>query len=317
MPGKLIITRGLPASGKSTWAREFCDWEPGFRVRVNRDDLRRALNGGTRGYAQATEHVVTIAQEASVRALLGADKTVVVDDQNLALRYARKWSRIAYEADAAFEVNDEFLSVPLETCVTWDAQRGPVERVGGDFIAAQYQRYGLKKGLPAVPAYEPPAGLDPTPYFPDTSKPEAIICDLDGTLALLAGRNAYDETRVGEDLVNPAVQSILWNHYAIDDQHGHLNPIIFTSGRSEACRTDTVAWLKNKAGFEIDGFAGHKLFMRRIGDRRSDAEVKLEIFNRYIRNNYNVLYSIDDRDQVVKLWRQLGLVCLQADYGDF
>lgn len=318
MTGKLIITRGLPASGKTTWAKEFCAWEPGYRARVNRDDLRLALNGGTHGYASGTEGVVTIAQETSARALLAGGITVVIDDQNLAMRYAKKWSKIAYEANAQFQVNDEFLSVPLEACIAHDALRDPVTRVGADFIKAQYQRYGLKKGLPAVPAYEPPAGLDLAQYYPDTSKPEAIICDLDGTLANLAGRNAYDETRVGEDLVNPAVWEVVENFVGRFDADGGLRPVLFTSGRSEACRAETTAWLSQKAGFELNGWlSGHKLFMRPEGDRRSDAEVKLEIFNREIRDKYNVLYVIDDRDQVVKLWRSLGLVCLQADYGDF
>jgi len=36
---KLIATRGIPASGKTTWAREYCLKNPNT-VRVNRDDIR-------------------------------------------------------------------------------------------------------------------------------------------------------------------------------------------------------------------------------------------------------------------------------------
>lgn len=36
----LTITRGLPGSGKSTWAKAWTAADPTCRARVNRDDLR-------------------------------------------------------------------------------------------------------------------------------------------------------------------------------------------------------------------------------------------------------------------------------------
>ena len=40
---KLIITRGLPASGKSTWAKQWVLEDPEHRVRINQDDIRLML----------------------------------------------------------------------------------------------------------------------------------------------------------------------------------------------------------------------------------------------------------------------------------
>src|SRR5262249_18315609 len=67
----LIITRGLPASGKTTWARERLRTTALRAARVNRDDLRRVLHGGLSGASWA-ERQVTLAQHASVAALLPA-----------------------------------------------------------------------------------------------------------------------------------------------------------------------------------------------------------------------------------------------------
>ena len=64
---RLLITRGLPASGKTTFARKL---QPQV-VRVNRDDLRRMLHG-QRLFTQRAEGQVTQAQRAAVEALLRA-----------------------------------------------------------------------------------------------------------------------------------------------------------------------------------------------------------------------------------------------------
>jgi hypothetical protein len=57
--------------------------------------------------------------------------------------------------------------------------------------------------------------------------------------------------------------------------------------------------------------------MRETGDRRKDSIIKKEIFDRHIRDVYNIEFVLDDRNQVVELWRSLGLTCLQVADGDF
>ena len=77
------------------------------------------------------------------------------------------------------------------------------------------------------------------------------------------------------------------------------------------CRAETEKWLEDK---EVEYVA---LFMRPEGDHRKDNIVKEEIFNNHIRNKYNVIFVLDDRNQVVEMWRSLGLKCLQVADGDF
>ena len=121
---RMIITRGLPASGKTTFARKL---QPGV-VRVNRDDLRRMLHGD-RLYTQWAESQVTTAQRAQVEALLRAKVDVCVDDTNLRAKTVREWAELAARFKATFEVHD-FTDVPVDECVRRDADRPEHERVG-------------------------------------------------------------------------------------------------------------------------------------------------------------------------------------------
>jgi predicted kinase len=318
---KLIITRGLSGSGKTTWAKDFCRWEPTYRFRVNRDDLRAMLYGG---YAVASgyelEQLVTRVQHDTIRELLRRGKTVVADDTNLVLKHAREFARIAYEEGAQFEVNDSFLSVSVDVCEFRDGQRDSLTRVGKDVIRRQYDRF-VKQGLQPV-VYTPPAGQEVEPYvapeYSDgTPVQKCILVDIDGTMALMNGREPYDWARVLEDRPNwPVVNLVkLIRDAAYVQGDESAWEIIFMSGREEVCRTETELWLGDL------GFHDHKLFMRPTlpdGQRQpADNIVKLELFNQHIRYAYDVQFVLDDRDQVVEMWRKLGLTCLQVAPGAF
>lgn len=328
---KLIITRGLSGSGKTTWAKDYCRQYPLERFRVNRDDLRAMLYGGygvASGYE--LEQIVTRTQQDTVRQLLGRGKTVVVDDTNLALKHARALAKLAYEAGALFEVNDSFLGVSVSEAIIRDAGRPPEIRVGEGVIRRQYERF-VKNGLQPV-VYTPPAGQDVTAYEKPTGVPEAIIVDLDGTLASMNGRGPFEWSRVGEDDVNLVIADLVEKYRGWHLERGGIFHLIFMSGRDETCRKETLDWLERDAELitnadtfdEVDE-AGHRrgedynvhLFMRPAGDNRADNVVKLELFDRYVRHNFDVHFVLDDRNQVVEMWRSLGLTCLQVAPGDF
>ena len=149
-----------------------------------------------------------------------------------------------------------------------------------------------------------------TLYVPDTSLPKAIIVDVDGTVALRNGRDVFDWSRVGEDLPNwPVIKVIraLWDWHAW--QEDELTVIVM-SGRPEECRRQTELWL------EINVRLPFQLHMRADGDFRQDWIVKDELFS-LVRDKYNILSTWDDRDQVVRYWRKLGLQCFQVSDGNF
>jgi predicted kinase len=301
----LTITRGLPGSGKTTWARQWVAEDPSSRARVNRDGLRAQLHAGVYAGA-ATEQQVTAAAHAAIGALLRRGVDVVCDDTNLKLRVARELRRVALLAGAEFATR-EFTDVDLDTCIERDRVRG--ERggrcVGAEVITGMHRRYLAGRGLPLP---------QPTDQTEDTTGsvyaapggPTAVMVDIDGTVALMGGRNPYDETRVHEDRPNTPVIEVVRALAAA----GHR--VLFCSGRTAGCRDATQLWLAEHVAVRYDA-----LLMRAVGDVRKDSVVKAELFDANIRRVYDVVAVLDDRASVVAMWRSLGLTVLQVAAGDF
>lgn len=297
----LHITRGLPASGKSTWALAWAAEDRTRRVRVNRDELRRMLDGGEHLKGVTEQRVLAVRDEAVTR-LLRDGHDVVCDDTNLPQRIVRDLARLARRAGAEFEVHD-FTHVPLETCVERDAARAAP--VGEERIRELHLRFlaGRKLPLPSPQEERPPALV---PYTPRPGTPKAVLVDIDGTTAIISGRGPYDHTRVHQDLPNGPVIAVVRAMHAA----GHR--VVFLSGRSDVCRAETAAWLEKHVGVPFDA-----LHMRAAGDGRRDATVKVELFDAHVRDVYDVTCVLDDRDQVVEAWRALGLAVFQVAEGDF
>lgn len=118
---ELIITRGLPASGKTTWARHWVAQDPGSRARVNRDDLRQMLDEGT-FIPDVTEPRILVARDALVTAFLSAAISVVCDDTNIEWDKLGKLSNLASWNGASSRIED-FTGVPAEECIRRDALR--------------------------------------------------------------------------------------------------------------------------------------------------------------------------------------------------
>lgn len=278
---KLIFLKGLPASGKSTWAKEQVATGNGAVKRVNKDDLRAMIDDGK--WSKEREAQILDIRNNLVFMWLSLGYDVIVDDTNFEPKHEAKMREIADHFDADFEVR--FFDVSVSECVRRDALRD--KPVGEAVIRGMWNRY-----------------LKPVVSFVAQAE-DAIVCDLDGTLSLLNGRNPYDATRCEEDGINHAVKEIL---YRFSDKG---TKIVFVSGREAAYEEQTRKFLK-KHGIKYE-----KLLMRKTGDHRKDAIIKAEIYEEHIKGHYNVLFVLDDRDQVVAMWRGKGLACFQVDYGNF
>ncbi len=136
-----------------------------------------------------------------------------------------------------------------------------------------------------------------------------IIVDIDGTIAKRVNRGPYDMTRVMEDEPVKNVIELILDLFA--SGYG----IIFVTGRDYSAEKATKAWLLEHTGLEEDDCY---LFMRGIGDTKSDDLIKQEIWETRIKNNFEkIQFVLDDRNKVVDMWRRQGLICLQVAEGNF
>ena len=113
----LIITRGLPGSGKTTWARA----QPNAWL-VNRDDLRATYTGVWNYQSTELEDLISDLQQSVIRKLLASGRTVIVHDTNLDWAHVAALTRVAESGSAPWQIQD-FTHVPLETCLERDAAR--------------------------------------------------------------------------------------------------------------------------------------------------------------------------------------------------
>lgn len=235
------IMSGLPASGKTTAARQLLAESAGRMRRVNLDDLRRMLdhNGVSRVWSRDHEATALDIQDAAVRAAIDGGFDVVADNTHLTPHIPKRL-KAAVLGRAVFVVHD-FTGVPIEECIRRDALRGDAQ-VGEDVIRrlADNHAKATRNGWRLTDAWlndTPPVD----PYVPDLSLPAAVMCDIDGTLALMAGRGPYDFARCDTDRLNEPVRRALVSFRLANDDR-----IVLLSGRGEEYREHTERWLARR-----------------------------------------------------------------------
>lgn len=286
------MLKGLPASGKSTYAKELVE-KQGYK-RLNKDDIREMVDCSK--WSKENEELVVNCRNTMLINFLQAGKNVVIDDTNFEQKHMDA-IRVIMDAENSYIQNpnhryvleEKFFDTDVDECIKRDAQRA--KSVGAKVIRGMYEKYLKPKN---------------DYYNPDKTLPKAIVCDLDGTLALLNGRSPYEPETVLTDTVNEPVAKIIRVMCYADDYE-----VIFVSGRFEKYRKETLQWLSKNY------LPNKTLFMRADMDMRKDAVIKKEIFEANIRPKYNVHFVLDDRNQVVEMWRSLGLTCLQVADGNF
>jgi predicted kinase len=291
MTQELILCRGIPACGKSTWAQAWVLVRPD-RVRISRDDIRFDLFGR---YYDVDEKLVTDIEDAMVRTALTKGKSVVVDDCNVDPKYIYRLADIAH--NLGIPVSIQQFDVDLKTAKQRNAARA---RVVPENVLDKF--YGLLQKYPHVDVSKPEVNV----YVPPANGIPAILVDIDGTIAHNGGkRGFYDWMKVSLDEPKLKILRLVDMYYAA----GYA--IVVMSGRDAVCRELTLRWLFD------NGVAYEQVFMRPENDQRKDSIVKLELFDKHVRDVYDVEVVLDDRDQVVNMWRSLGLTCLQVAPGDF
>lgn len=275
----ILMTRGLPGSGKSTYAKQLVSEEPDRWVRVNKDSLRDMFHDGV--WSKGRESIVINLQRELVKSALVDGKSVIVDDTNFAEKHENYYRELAETEGVKFELVEFDTSV--EECIKRDLLRP--KPVGKDVILRMYHQNLKADSLPA------------------NDGPSAAIFDLDGTLALMRNRGPFDWTKVGQDALNLPVYRMLLK----TQKSGSL--ILIVSGRDGCCVDETTKWLVS------NGVPFDKLLMRDPGNHEKDTVIKRRIWDEHIKGKYNVEAVFDDRPCVVRMWKSLGLFVFNCGDG--
>lgn len=288
---QLIILVGPPGSGKSTLAKQY---EADGFVRCSQDDE------GKLG------HMVTF------RDALHAGKDIVVDRMNFSRDQRKTYLEQAKTFD--YDTHIAVIHFPRRECFKRMQLRKDHPTIQDDSSANSALNVFFSK-------YEKPlAGEADLIRFinPVGERPQAIIVDLDGTLCNLDNRLHHVRPPAGvkknwkgffddleHDIPHEGVATIVRKFEGSDVK------VVFASGRPDDFARKTTAWL------EKFGFPSRELYMRCRGDHREDFVAKEIILDFEILTRYTPLFFIDDRQQVIDLWRRRGFVALQCAKGDF
>lgn len=299
----LTITRGYPASGKTSWANGMCLQDRSI-TRISRDDIRFNMLGiDPKAGVGTNEQEIQVSRihHLLVNEMLASGRDVIVDDTNLQLKVARKWADAAQMVGADFKVVD--FEVDVEECISRNGQRADS---GGRFVPVEIIRNMAKKHpFPFLNVHPSDAVSFDYRYVPDPTLPQAYVFDVDGTLAQMDGRSPYEWHRVGSDKPKSDVVHMAQCLFIAGYK------IIVMSGRDGACLDLTAQWLEKHDVYY------HELVMRAQGDTRKDNIIKVELFREKVAPFYCVRGTFDDRNQVVDMWRQIGLTCFQVADGNF
>ncbi|RGW08612.1 RNA ligase [Bifidobacterium pseudolongum] len=145
----LVILRGLPASGKSTWARKTAATTPNTVV-VSLDGLRRMTAGSLAAYHQRrtdrTEQLIVRAAHAMACDALRKGVNVIMDAQNATME--RVHALVGLAADCNADVQTVAFPASLDTLLERNRARAEDDRVPEEYLRAQYERYAATIAVP-------------------------------------------------------------------------------------------------------------------------------------------------------------------------
>lgn len=298
----LVLTRGLPASGKSTYAEAWLAQDPDNRVRVNRDTIRFELFSmwypieDERGTVKEKEQRVTDVERQRIEKALRSGKSVIVDNTNLNPKVFSTYGKIAKRFLVPLTHKD--FPISIEETLRRNSLR---ERQVPEFVIRDMQaRYMGPNGefhlfpgdYPAKPFVEPQA------------RQQAIAFDMDGTFADTRSIQHYVSGGKYRDfdgfhrasLFVPPNQQVL--QMAMDAHAGGFK-IIITTARGELYREVTQKWLDDH------GVPYNNIFMRADKDQRPDHVVKTEMLQT-LRKYYDMVRFVDDNPAAVSAWKNGG-----------
>lgn len=303
---KIILTRGIPGSGKSTWARAWVEESPETRIRINYDDLRNMMGPyWVPSREPMLDHIIWPAINAAAYNDLSYD--MVIDNMNLNPKVWKKFedwvetfnkSSFVTEHDVQYVLEFKDFFIPVEECIKRDAMRP--KPIGEKTIKDIWRKYRhfiqttqVEKLVNNLVEYDP-------------NKEDCIVIDMDSTMCFNTSKRPWYGPGSTEgmitDIPNKGVVDVV---KAMQDADYN---IIVCTGRNEAQREVTEQWLK---GHYIEPT---EIYMRNDYDYRKGVEIKEELIKQILQK-YNITAIFEDCEPIVQKLRDMGLTVLQPNKG--
>lgn len=288
----LVVMVGPPGSGKSTYSGQFKDvygW-----TYVNQD-------------AQGNGHLQIFKDAVASR------QHIVVDRMGFTKHQRSRYLDLAHEN--GYQTQIVVLHQPYRECFERCMARQGHETIKDEKAA----RSAINMFFSKYERVQDNEAHHVTRIWPEGEKPSVIVCDLDGTLCDVEHRRHFVKKPAGEkkdwvgffrgmadDKPQQWCMDIL-KKFSEFKQH----TIVYCSGRPDNWKKLTMEWLE-----KYEAPNGY-LFMRPRSDSRQDNIVKEIILDFEILTRFTPYFMIDDRKQVVDMWRARGYTCLACAEGDF
>ena len=295
---KLILTRGIQGSGKSTWARQWVEEDPENRVRINNDDIRNMLG---KYWVTSRENLVSSIKENMAEEAINRGYDIVVDNMNLNPREVKLWEKVVElnnEDPDGYQYEIEFKDffIPLEECIRRDAMRP--NPIGEKVIRETWKRYkhfiqttGVENYVNNLRKY--------------TGKPKCIVIDMDSTMCFNTTKRPWFGDGAAEGMINDVPNT------GMCDMIRQLQEdfvIVVATGRDTTQEAVTKEWLA-KQGINADEF-----YFRTNKDYRKGVVVKKEQIEAIL-EKYDIVAIFDDCEPIVNMYREMGLTVLQPNKG--
>lgn len=313
---KIILTRGIQGSGKSTWAKNWVAEKPDTRMRINFDDLRNMMGPYNLQDWKPREKIIGEMFRTFMFAAMEKNYDIVVDNMNLSDSSVNRVIDIINKhnnehqfhpgSKYTYEFKDFFIDVNV--CIERDKMRA--NPIGERVIKQTWRQYRSKILL--IENNKITESLTPA----DPKLPNCIIADMDSTICFnTSGRPFYGENaheQMMDDVPNPGVINIIKSY--LRTKSGDDKVFIIT-GR-EATKEIIQATL-DYVDYHIGEHPDIHVLFRPEKEYMAGDLMKKKLLEDNILGKYNILYAIDDSKKVVNMYRQMGILTLQPVDGQF
>lgn len=317
---KIILTRGIQGSGKSTWAKKWVAEDPLNRIRFNNDDIRNM--GGvywpkdSKALDKREDFLIGLKNAFFSRAMIyGYD--IVVDNMNLNSKEGKYFTTLieGYNSNVRatrqyvykLEYKD-FFDITVEECIRRDSMRP--NPIGEKIIRQTWKRY---RNFILTEVNKRQAELINDKVKLNPELPNAVIVDLDATVCFNTNGRPFFGDGCAEGIKDDVpCEKMIATLQSLKDVF-----ILFVTGREETPEivTATTKWLTDN-GFGKSVKENHVYFRPEKDYCKGDI-CKKNIYESKIKGKYNVLAVFDDSQKCVDMYREEGLLVLQPNNGTF